>query len=245
MRSDNGRVRLEPIPRATLTQALFEKLVGYVVGGDWKAGERIPAERELSEQLGIGRGSLREALKALELLGMLDSRVGDGTFICARSEFLSRPLLWAVASSDHSELPELMEARLSIEQTIAALAAQRATPEDLQQIGAAVEEMRNHLDDPSGACHADMDIHAAIGEAAHNRILQNAAQLLRNLVKPWVLLKHRIPGAASMSLEQHEHIYAAIRQGDPTRAREEMSKHLMTSGDLVLEIVNRQKATAP
>src|ERR1700755_2426354 len=93
-----------PIARTTLTAAAFEELISYVVNGTWKAGDRIPPERELCQQLGIARTSLREALKAMELIGMLDSRVGDGTFVCDRSQFLSRPLLWAFTGTDHLEL---------------------------------------------------------------------------------------------------------------------------------------------
>ncbi len=84
--------RVTPITRTTLTESTFDQLISYVVKGEWKAGDRIPPERELCQQLGIARTSLREALKAMELVGMLDSRVGDGTFVCPRSEFLSRPL---------------------------------------------------------------------------------------------------------------------------------------------------------
>ena len=242
---DNDRVRLDPIPRTTLTHTLFEKLVGHVVGGAWKEGERIPAERDLSEQLGIGRASLREALKALELLGMLDCRVGDGTFVRPRSEFLSRPLLWAITGTDRAELRELMEARLVLEERLAALAAERATAEELRRIGAAVEEMRAHLDDPPAVLEADMRFHIAIAEAAHNQILLNAVQLLRNVMKPYLLLKHRARAAASRSLEQHERVHAAILLRDPARAREEMSNHLSTSGGFVLEIIDRQEPTAP
>src|SRR5213082_1790216 len=82
---------IAPLARTTLTASAFEQLISYVVNGAWKAGDRIPPERELCQQLGIARTSLREALKAMELIGMLDSRVGDGTFVCPRSEFLSRP----------------------------------------------------------------------------------------------------------------------------------------------------------
>src|ERR1700684_4289409 len=110
-----------PIARTTLTAAAFEQLISYVVKGSWKAGDRIPPERELCQQLGIARTSLREALKAMELVGMLDSRVGDGTFVCERTQFLSRPLLWAFAGADHLELREIMEARTLLEKDLAGL----------------------------------------------------------------------------------------------------------------------------
>jgi GntR family transcriptional repressor for pyruvate dehydrogenase complex len=116
-----------PVQRTKLTESVFEQLLSYVVKGSWKPGDRIPPERDLCQQLGIARTSLREALKAMELVGMLDSRVGDGTFVSPRSEFLSRPLLWAFTGTDHEELHEIMEARTIIEENLAGLAAQRGT----------------------------------------------------------------------------------------------------------------------
>jgi GntR family transcriptional repressor for pyruvate dehydrogenase complex len=234
--SQNSGVRLAPMPRTTLSEALFEKLVGHIVNCDWKEGERIPSERELSERLSIGRAALREALKALELLGMLESRVGDGTFVCPRSDFLSRPLLWAITSADSTELRELMEARLVLEENIAALAANRATPKELQKIKGTIEEMRAHINDPFGSVEADMRFHVAIAEAAHNRILSNADQLARNLVKQWILLRHRIPGEAAKSLTDHERIYAAILHRDPVAASTAMRKHVATARRVVIEL---------
>src|SRR6201996_724664 len=131
-----GRVlkAVTPIPRTTLTATAFEQLISYVVKGTWKSGDRIPPERELCQQLGIARTSLREALKAMELIGLLDSRVGDGTFVCPRSEFLSRPLLWAFTGSDHNELQDIMEARTIIEENLAGLAAERGSEEEIGAI---------------------------------------------------------------------------------------------------------------
>ncbi len=146
----------EVIPKTTLSQAAFEKLVQSLIGGSWKEGDRIPPERELCLKLGIGRASLREALKALELIGMLESKVGDGTFVCPRSEFLSRPLLWAITGSDLSELRDLIEARRLLEMDIVALAAERATTEELQLIQEAVEDFRSNSANPVAALEADM-----------------------------------------------------------------------------------------
>ena len=233
-------VLLQPMSRTTLSETLFEKLVGHVVKGDWKEGERIPSEREISKQLGIGRASLREALKALELLGMVESRVGDGTFVCPRSDFLSRPLLWAIMGADQSELSQLIEARLVLEESLAALAAERATAGELKKIKAALEEMRAQIEDPNRSFEGDMHFHIAIGEAAHNPILSNADQLMRNLMKQWILLKHKIPGAAARSFEHHVQIYDAILHRDADRAREEMRNHIATTGRVVIEFVSHR-----
>lgn len=232
-------VLLQPIARATLNETLFEKLVGHLVKGDWKEGDRIPSEREIATQLGIGRASLREALKALELLGMVESRVGDGTFVCPRSDFLSRPLLWAIMGADQAELRGLIEARLVLEESIAAFAAERATAGELRAIKAALDDMRAQIDDPSRSFESDMRFHIAIGAAAHNPILSNADQLMRNLMKQWIQLKHRIPGAAARSLEHHVQIYDAILHREPDRARKEMRNHIAATGRVVIEFVGQ------
>lgn len=234
------RFHLDTIPRTTLTATVFKKLVGHIVEGDWKEGDRIPPERDLSEQLGIGRASLREALKALELVGILESRVGDGTFVCPRSEFLSRPLLWAITGTDRSELRDLVEARRILEEDIAALAAERATNEELLRIRAAVTDLRSHLDDPADALELDMRFHVAIAEAAHNQILLNAVQLLRNLMRNWILLKLQIPSVIPKVLQQHERIHLALLQRDSVEAREAMHVHLLDSSRLLLDIADRQ-----
>jgi GntR family transcriptional repressor for pyruvate dehydrogenase complex len=164
-----------PIPRTTLTAAAFEQLISRVVKGNWKPGDRIPPERDLCQQLGIARTSLREALKAMELIGLLDSRVGDGTFVCPRSEFLSRPLLWAFTGSDHSELQDIMEARTIIEENLAGLAAERGSREAIAEIGKAVQMMRDSIARGDSILEADVAFHLAISTAAQNDVLHNAA----------------------------------------------------------------------
>jgi len=230
---------LEAIPKVTLSEAAFEKLVESLIQGSWKEGDRIPPERELCQKLGIGRASLREALKALELIGMLESKVGDGTFVCPRSEFLSRPLLWAITGTDRSELRDIVEARRLLEEDIAALAAERATTEELRLIEEAVEDFRTNIDTPTAALEADMKFHLAVARAAHNEILRNSVQLLRNLMKHWLLLKLQVPRAAAMVLQQHEAIYSAIRYRDAGLARSLMSEHLTQMGRLLVEIVDK------
>jgi GntR family transcriptional repressor for pyruvate dehydrogenase complex len=231
---------LEAIPKTTLSEAAFEKLINSLIHGAWKEGDRIPPERELCQKLGIGRASLREALKALELIGMLESKVGDGTFVCPRSDFLSRPLLWAITGTDRNELRDLVEARRLLEVDIAALAAERATNEELEQIAEAVEEFRRNVDVPAAALEADMKFHMAVARAAHNEVLTNAVQLLRNLMKHWLLLKLRLPSAAAMVLQQHEAICSAIRYRDAALARSLMSEHLSQMGRLLIEVIDKR-----
>src|SRR5881296_2371025 len=123
---------LTPVARTTLTADICRKLSNHLIRGDWQEGEKIPAERELCQQMGVGRASLREALKALEIMGLIEIRLGDGTYVCRRSDFLSRPLLLAITTSSPAEAYELVHARKVIEVELAGLAAEHATPEDLK-----------------------------------------------------------------------------------------------------------------
>lgn len=228
-----------PIERTTLTESAFEQLISYVVNGEWKAGDRIPAERELCRQLGIARTSLREALKAMELVGMLDSRVGDGTFVCPRSEFLARPLLWAFTGTDHGELRDIMEARMLLERDVAALAAERGSEEEIARIGAAVESMARSVAAGGSTLEADMAFHLAIAAAAHNTVLQNAVQLLRNLMRQVLYLKLMIPDVPARVLNQHRTIYEAIRRRDAEAARKAMMEHLESTVRLVAQVMEQ------
>lgn len=238
VREKVGR-RAEPLVRTTLTASAFEQLISYVVKGQWKAGDRIPPERELCQQLGIARTSLREALKAMELIGMLDSRVGDGTFVCPRSEFLSRPLLWAFTGTDHVELRDIMEAREFLERDLVGLAAERASHAEIEAIGATVNAMREGIAKGESILEFDMAFHLAIAEAAHNEVLCNAVQLLRNLLRRWLILKLLIPAVPSKVLKQHEAIYKAIKARDADAAREAMWGHLEDTAQLLQQVVQK------
>jgi GntR family transcriptional repressor for pyruvate dehydrogenase complex len=185
-----------PVRRTTLTAAAFDQLISHVVNGNWKAGDRIPPERDLCQQLGMARSSLREALKAMELVGMVDSRVGDGTFVCPRSEFLSRPLLWAFTGTDSAEFQEIMEARIIIEESLAALAAQRGSEQEIKAIGETVQLLQDSIARDEPILEADMAFHLAIARASHNNPLANAVQLLRNLMRHWLFYKVHRPAQA-------------------------------------------------
>ncbi len=193
-------------------------------------GDRLPPERELCQMLGVGRASLREALKALEIMGMIETRLGDGTFVCGRSEFFSRPLLWAIAGSAPDETSQLIEARSCIEVEMAGWAAERATPDELAIIARHLTEMKSAEHQPEAFLEADLNFHLAVGAAAHNRILMNALHLIRNLMRQWIGRTLRVPDIARIALTQHGEIYEALADRDSARARVAMQRHLDEMG---------------
>jgi GntR family transcriptional repressor for pyruvate dehydrogenase complex len=177
----------------------------------------------------------------MELVGMLDSRVGDGTFVCARSEFLSRPLLWAFTGTDHDELRDVMEARPIIEENLAGLAAERASDDEIAQIAIAIKQMRDSIATSSSILEADLNFHLAIAAAAHNEVLENAVQLLRNIMRQWLYYKVLIPNVAPAVLKRHEAIYRAIAAHKSANARSVMRKHLEETMQLVIQVVAEHK----
>ena len=227
----------------------MEKLLSLVLSGEWKAGDRILPERELSHELGVGRAALREALKALELIGMIDSRVGDGTFVCDRLMFLSRPLLWAIVGDRMTDIDELVESRLVLECEIAAFAALRSTQEDIAAIEAQLVRMKTGMDDANVLLDTDLQFHLAIAQAGHNLILFNAVQMIRSLMYQWMLVTLHVPGVGGRVLAQHETILEAIRNRNPEAAREAMRGHLGEMGGLLVRMrlaaVNRSDEPRP
>ena len=175
----------------------------------------------------MGRASLREALKALEIMGMIETRLGDGTYVCKRSEFFSRPLLWAIASSSEADARELVEARTVIEVELAGLAAEHATADDLKQIAEQLEQMVREKRNEKEFVRADINFHIAIGRAAANSILMNALHLIRNLLHQWILGAVGTHGVPEKACAQHRRILDAIRKRDRAAARKEMRRHLL------------------
>ena len=220
----------------TVAASVFERLLSAIVSGQWKPADRIPPERDLSQQLGVGRASLREALKALELIGMIESRVGDGTFVCGRSEFLSRPLLWAITGSSLVNVNEIVESRVVLEGETAAFAAQRATAEDLVSIEKHLELFDASRADADLLLEADLRFHLGIANAAHNQILFNAVQMIRNLMRQWMLVTLHVPGLAPKVSVQHRAIFEAVRSGDAQGSREAMYAHLKDMGSMLVRI---------
>lgn len=201
-------------------------MVSHLIRGDYRPGERIPSERELCLKLGVGRASLREAMKALEIMGMIETRLGDGTYVCNRSEFLSRPLLWAIASGSAAEAGELVEARRFIEVELVGMAAERATAEDVKQIGTHLDAMEQAVTRMDDFLQADISFHLTIAQAAHNRILLNAVQLIRNLMQQWISKSLQHEGVAAQALVQHRRIFMAIAKKNTAEARLAMQNHL-------------------
>jgi len=190
------------------------------------AGTRLPSERELSRKLRVSRPSLREALRTLELMGVVDTRHGSGTHVAeSGTDVLKKPLEFLFLL-DRPSVAELHETRTLLEIHLAGRAAERRTDTDLTAIDGALREMKKRLPKPTDVTDPDLRFHAAIAAASHNRILELLMNCLRGAITE--IMDAAWPGQPDMnaSYDLHVRVATAIRKRDVEGARDAMSKHM-------------------
>jgi len=218
----------------TLTEAIAGQLIQLVMNGRYRSGERLPSEFELAKKFKAGRGAVREALKALSIVGLVCVKRGKGTFVSGRESFLTRPLSMGVKAV--TGLHRLIEARKLIEVELAGLAAERASADKVQSMEALLIRMQESTKPEQSAefLEADMDFHFSIAAAADNFILSQFITLIRNLMHEWISESLSLPGVAEEALEHHRRIFAAIRSHKAVMARKAMERHVTVMGDRLL-----------
>src|SRR5262245_22196530 len=175
-------LNFRPVQNTTLPEAIAEQIMAMITDGHLKPGDRLPTEPELMEQFGVGRSTLREALKSLVMAGLIETRRSAGTFVSeSYSGFLSDRLKWAVVFSSQ-ELQHIVEVRYALEGETAALAAQRATVEQKEQL-ARLYTALIEAQDPETAAENDTAFHVLIAEASHNPVLISLILGIRTLIR--------------------------------------------------------------
>lgn len=200
--------------------------------GILRDGDRLPGERELSQRFDVSRPILREALKELEARGLLVSQHGGGTFVAdIIGQVFSRPVIELIARHQRAT-QDYLEYRRALEGITAELAARRATDFDRRVLSGIIADMRNahasgRFEDELAA---DVDLHNAIGEAAHNIILLHTLRSCYRLLEQGIFFHRHLVFASeharSQLLSQHEAICAAIVGGDPAAARTAAQAHI-------------------
>jgi GntR family transcriptional repressor for pyruvate dehydrogenase complex len=219
---ESDGVAWERPKRQKLSEQIAEQILGQIASGTYPPGEKLPSEEELRRQLGVGRASLREAMLRLAGMGVVDLRHGSGAYVVEHiaSAGLSR-LDWSLMLESRQVL-SLIEARKLLEVQIAALAAERATDDDLAAMRACLVRLRAS---PTRAeyIRADLEFHLAIARGTHNDVLARLLHTIRDLTERTVW---QSPTPKAEGVVQHEGIFAAIAARDPSAAREAMYAHL-------------------
>lgn len=228
---------LTPTRRVNLAEQVIEQLRSEIIGGRWPCGTRLPTEDDLSNSLGVGRNTVREAVRALVHAGLLEVRQGAGTFV--RS---NRDVVALVQRFDHATLRDQLEVRRALEVEAARLAAVRRTDEDLALIHDALTARGGWADDASLEAFVDRDarFHFNIVRASHNASLIEMYRYfwsgLRNTIASTE--KHPLP---EPSYAAHEAVYNAILKGSPTESATAVNDMLSPALAALEQLANDHK----
>jgi GntR family transcriptional repressor for pyruvate dehydrogenase complex len=233
---------LAPISRPAVADEIVNRLIRLILDERLRPGDRLPSEHDLMTQLAVGRSSLREAIKTLRAMGAVSVVNGNGMFVGGGGAALgAKPLSWGLLMHG-SGARELIEARRLIEAELAALAAERASAEEI-----AAMELRataRPAADPEARSTAAIEFHLAVARAAHNLVLSYFFEGLQHVLRDWISSTYEAhPEEAVTTSDEHVPIARAIQSRDAEGARAAMSAHLVAAGERLLRLLaERERA---
>jgi GntR family transcriptional repressor for pyruvate dehydrogenase complex len=213
------------VERRTVAQSIVEQVKQLIIDGRLAAGQKLPSERELAAQLGVGRSSVREATSAMLALGVIEIRPGEGAFI--RPDFPQSTLEcvdWSTLILNQ-ESTDLFEARISIETSTARLAAQRATAKDRARLYQLVDQMERAAV-LAEFVEFDLEFHLALADASKNLVLRDILVSIHNLMRNSMLHVLQSEPLKELSIKQHRGLCQAIERGSPEEAERLIRAHL-------------------
>jgi GntR family transcriptional repressor for pyruvate dehydrogenase complex len=224
--ADSG-ARFSQLPRNSLSDSIVQRFKDLISSGKLYPGEKLPSIKELAENFGVGLSSIREALTALTALGIIETRVGEGTYIRADlAESVLQPLTWTFILTQ-GKLTDLLEARQLIEVHLAGLAAVRATSDEIEELRSIAEQFKKAIGNQDECLRLDLEFHMAIARAAKNIVLRDLlirlATSLSALVRRFLL---DVEGQR-LSSKGHDDLIDAIAAHNAPGARQVMNRHLL------------------
>jgi GntR family transcriptional repressor for pyruvate dehydrogenase complex len=208
------------IETSTLVNRVTDEIRRMILSGEIEPGEFLPTRKELAAQFDVGLSTVHEAIQALTAVGMLESRPGKGTWV--RDDMLDTLIHPAAVKTRLGELDDqqIYDARSVIEIALTEFAAQRATPEDIERIGAALRALEAAVQDDAAFVEADLEFHVAVAKAGRNELLEQFYHLSRKLLAEVIAaMMGRVPGVKEDSIRLQTVIAQAIEQHDAQKAR--------------------------
>lgn len=217
---------LKVIKKTRIHEEVVNQVHELIKEGKLKAGDQLPSERELAETFKVSRTSVREALRALETQGLVVSRTGMGNFVADLPiESLIAPLA-KLLIEEKDALADIFEMRKLIEPHIASLAAERATPRDIERMKTILDKQSDVVSRGETGVEADAEFHFAIGRATQNHALEKLVSGLMDILSHSREESLQTRGRRLASIESHRKIVAAIEEHDKIKAREAMLQHV-------------------
>jgi len=214
------------IKKEGVADKVVRRILELIKSGNLKAGDRLPAERELIEIFNVSRPTLREALRALSVLGVTESRHGGGAFVTnLDGEKLLAPLEFFVSLSEKN-VQESFDCRRLIEVEIAGLCAEKATPEDISKLDNMLRTQENVGNDPIAFRMLDSEFHACLYKMSGNSMMERLATGFYNMGLEERRIATESSRVTEQSLRDHKKIVAGIKSGDRVEAMETMARHI-------------------
>jgi GntR family transcriptional repressor for pyruvate dehydrogenase complex len=230
-----AKAEFEAVPRTKLYQKVVKQVQDIIRDGLLRPGDMLPPERELAERLHVSRGSLREAILALESMGLVEPRHGEGTIV---RDLSAAPLvnqLSVMLVQKRALVGELLEFRLMIEPTLAARAAANATDEEITHLEEILSRQQAKIDRGELAIEEDSKFHYAIAQAARNSVVLKVLDVFMDYLRDSRELSLQVEGRPQKSLNSHRRILIAIARKNPAAAEKAMRRHITTIEGLLLK----------
>jgi len=225
------RAEVQKVQRKMLPDQIVEQLLELISNGDLTVGDKLPPEKELMERFGVGRSSIREAMGALSLVGVVDVSPGRGTVITSIENPFREKLNLNSERSKYPKLEEIIEARTVLETSIAELAARRASQKEIDEIRDALARLKSARKNTNRRRHADLSFHLAIAKASGNSVLTKMFSDYQHLLRMWMEVQETKESETDIDtdINQHVKIFEAIEKKDIEAARS-LVKELIERG---------------
>jgi GntR family transcriptional repressor for pyruvate dehydrogenase complex len=228
-----GHALLRPIKKARVAEEIADRIRRLILDGTLPADQPLPGERQLAVRFGVSRGSVRDALRVLETIGLTESRHGQGTF--PRELDVGRLVapLSSILAYRHDLRDELFDVRRMFEPAVARVAAARVTESEVEALERLLDAQRRKLKAGASAIAEDAEFHAALARATQNSVVVRIMETLNDLLIESRKQTLRQRGRPVRSLEGHEAVVAALRRRDPEGAAQAMHRHIDQIGALM------------
>ncbi|NYT22124.1 FadR family transcriptional regulator [Alcaligenaceae bacterium] len=234
MSANNNIEKIEPVRKVTLLMEVVNAIADLMMRGVWRPGDMIPTEKELADRFGVGRSTIREAIKSLAVFGILEARPGEGSFVQQPdSDVLSGAFLWGLLLSERN-IDELVDVRILIECECARLAAEKRNQTDLDILSELLEKMKKERNNKE-LLALDNQFHIEIARISQNALLKNISQTIQRMVGVWFLSAYDRSDTRVDALAEHTAIFSAIREGNAPVAMLAMGRHIEISGARLIE----------
>jgi|SRR5579872_1390403 GntR family transcriptional repressor for pyruvate dehydrogenase complex len=234
------------INRVAISDELVARFKELIAKRIFVPGHRLPPERDLAEALAVSRPTLRQALRALQIMGVIRARQGSGSYLAdSASDIMRVPLEFALALKNVAKT-DLFETRCTLEVKLASLAAERRTDKDLEAMRQALREMKKAMGDAEAWCRAEPQFHNCIVQAARNGVMATMIEMLSQMLMESRKETVRLLTDYSSSYLSHENVYVEIEKRDVTGAARMMMEHfsLITMRVTQIDIVPSSRASS-